>query len=74
MTEVKYRADVTGAGELVWSTNSMEYDTPDEAKAWLDGLAVRWTGYDAARVVTTDTPRGEAFDSNDDRIYQNFKK
>jgi len=71
---MKYRAEVTGKGEDVWSANGKEYNTEQEAKDWLDDLGFRWTGYDASRVVTVDTPRQEAFDATDSRIYQNWRR
>jgi hypothetical protein len=40
----------------------MDYDTRAEAEAWLDGLRMRWFGYDMARVVTIDTPRNQPID------------
>ncbi len=73
MSEIKYRADVAGIGENRWSNNSKEYDTPEEAKKWLDGLASRWFGYDLSRVVPTDTPVNEPVDMNGE-FYQNFRK
>jgi len=69
----KYRAEVGGINENVWSTNSNEYDTPEEAKQWLDGLKMRWFGYNIARVVETTTPMRQKIDLNDDSIYQNFR-
>jgi hypothetical protein len=71
---VKYRAEVAAVGEDVWSTNSMTYDTEEEAKKWLDGLSQRWFGYDMGRVVPTTTPKGEPVDMENDDIYQNFRK
>jgi hypothetical protein len=71
--EKRYRAEVTGVGETSWSNNAMTYETKQEAKDWLDGLAFRWTGYDAGRVVEDTVEKGEAFDESDERIYQNFR-
>ena len=71
---MKYRAEVTGLGEDVWSTNSMTYDTIEEAKQWLDGLSMRWFGYDMSRVVDTNTPDREKVDIVTQEIYQNFRK
>ena len=71
---VKYRAEVTGIGENVWSTNAMEYNTEEEAKQWLDGLSGRWFGYDMGRVVPTSTPTGQPVDLQNDIIYQNFRR
>jgi hypothetical protein len=70
----KFRAEVAGTRENVWSTNAMEYNTPEEAKVWLDGLSSRWFGYDMGRVVSTDTPRREAIDLVNQDIYQNFRR
>lgn len=69
----QFRADVTGIGENRWSNNAMVYDTEEEAKAWLDGLSMRWFGYDMARVVSADTPSKETVDPGDPAIYQNFR-
>lgn len=70
----KFRAEVTGMRENVWSTNGMEYDTEEEAKKWLDGLSGRWFGYDMSRVVPTSTPKNQPVNVNSDVIYQNFRK
>ncbi len=74
MDTPKYRADVAGINEATWSNNAMEYDTPEEVKEWLKGLSSRWFGYDMARVVSTNTPKGEAIDKNDESIFQNFRR
>lgn len=71
---MKYRAEVAGLREDVWSRNAMVYDTPEEAKAWLDGLALRWFAYDMGRVVPADTPDNQPVDLEHDDIYQNFRK
>jgi len=71
---IKYRAEVVGTGENTWSTNAKEYNTEEEAKAWLDGLSGRWFGYDMSRVVPTTTPRGQPVDIKNDNIYQNFSR
>jgi len=72
-TPEKFRADVAAVNEDVWSTNSMEYDTPEEAKEWLRGLAGRWFGYNLSRVVPTSTPLREKVDIENDDIFQNFR-
>ena len=69
----KFRAEVAGIRESVWSKNGKEYDTEKEAKDWLDVLAHRWMGYDLSRVVTTDTPTNQPIDLEKDIIYQNFR-
>ena len=70
---VKFRAEVTGKGENRWSGNAMEYDTEDEAKQWLDGLAGRWFGFDMSRVVPVSVPKGQPVDFENDEFYQNFR-
>lgn len=70
----KYRADVTGVRENVWSTNGKEFNSEQEAKIWLDGLAQRWNGYDMSRVVPITVPPRQPVDMNNDVIYQNFRK
>ena len=70
---MKYRCDVAGMRENNWSNNAMEYDTIEEAQAWLKGLAGRWFGYNISRVVTVDTPIGEVVDREDSRIYQDYR-
>jgi hypothetical protein len=72
-TGIKYRAEVTGTRENVWSGNAMEYDTEEEAKEWLKGLAGRWFGYDMSRVVPTSVPKGQAVDLENDILFQNFR-
>lgn len=71
---VKFRADVAGVRENVWSTNAKEYNTEEEAKKWLDGLSDRWNGYDMSRVVPSTTPRNQPVDMQNDVIYQNYRK
>ena len=70
----KFRAEVTGKGENVWSTNAMEYDTEEEAKEWLRGLSNRWFGYDMGRVVPVSTPTNQPLDMENDIIFQNFRE
>ena len=69
----KFRAEVTGIREMTWSCNSLEYDTPQEAEAWLKGLAGRWTGYDMSRVVPVDTPMNQPVNFDTDTFFQNFR-
>lgn len=71
---IKYRAEVAGIGENTWSTNAIEYDTPEEAKKWLDDLSGKWFGYDMSRVVPIPTPRGEEINRVSNEIYQNFRQ
>jgi len=71
--QTKYRADIAAVGESRWSNNGMEYDTPEEAKNWLDGLSLRWFGYDLARVVSTDVPTNQPIDFSKDEFYQKFR-
>ena len=70
----KFRAEVTGKGENVWSTNAMEYDTEEEAKEWLRGLSNRWFGYDMGRVVPVSTPTNQPVDMENNIIFQNFRE
>lgn len=70
---IKYRAEVAGRGENVWSTNALTFDTPEEAQKWLDGLKGRWFGYDLSRVVPVTTPKRQNVDLDNDDIYQNFR-
>jgi len=70
----KYRAEVTGKGENVWSTNAMEYDTEEEAKQWLKDLSGRWFGYDMGRVVPVSIPTNQPVDMENDDIFQNFRE
>lgn len=71
--KLKYRTDIGGLKENVWSNNAMEYDSIEEAKQFLDGLAHRWFGYDLSRIVTTDVPKNQPIDMNGE-FYQNFRK
>lgn len=73
-TAIKYRAEVTGIKENTWSSNGVEFDTPEQAQKWLDDLSGRWYGYDLGRVVPVDTPRGQQVNLDKDVIYQNFRK
>lgn len=73
MRAIKYRADIAAINEDVWSNNAMEYDSIEECKAWLDGLASRWFGYDMSRIVTTDTPKNEQILPSH-KTYQNYRK
>jgi hypothetical protein len=71
---VKYRAEVGGIGENRWSGNAMEYDTEDEAKDWLRGLASRWFGYNISRVVPVSVPTNQDIDLSDPLMFQNYRK
>lgn len=71
--KLKYRTDIGGLKENVWSNNAMEYNSIEEAKYYLDGLANRWFGYDLSRIVTTDVPKNQPIDMNGE-FYQNFRK
>jgi hypothetical protein len=70
----KYRAEVTGIGEMRWSSNAKRFDNREEAEKWLTGLAMRWTGYDMSRVVPADTPDREPVETETQEIFQNFRK
>jgi hypothetical protein len=63
----KYRADIQGVGENVWSTNALEFDTPEAAAAYAQDLGSRWLGMEAFRVVTAATPRGQLVRSDERR-------
>jgi len=70
----KFRTEITGKGENIWSTNGIEYETEEEAKKWLDGLSSRWFGYDLSRVVPVETPKGQQVDmSQKETFYQNYR-
>lgn len=69
----KFRAEITGVRENVWSTNAMKFDTEEEAKSWALDLSSRWTGMDAARVVPDSTPLLQEFNSEDPAIVFNCK-
>ncbi len=73
-TPVKYRAEVTGKGENVWSTNALEFDSEEEAKNYLDDLSGRWFGFDMGRVVPATTPKGQQVDMVNDVIYLNYRR
>lgn len=68
-TETKYRFDVQGVGENVWSSNGKEYDTPAEANAAARELGSRWMGIESYRVVTVDTPRNETVKSEERKTF-----
>jgi hypothetical protein len=72
--QTKFRAEVAGKGENVWSTNDMEFNTEQEAQKWLDGLSGRWFGYDLGRVVPVSTPTRQPVDLENDVIYQNYRR
>ena len=74
---IKFRAEVIGVGvigvsESKWSSNSVEYETIEAAKQWLDGLALRWYGYIVSRVVPINTPTGQQL-SDTQELYQDFR-
>ena len=72
--DMKYICDIGAINENTWSNNSMEYDTIEECKEWLDGLKNRWFGYNLARIVPLDTNKGELIDLTDKTIYQNYRE
>lgn len=61
----KFRADVQGTGENVWSSNGLEFDTPEAAEKYARDLGSRWTGIESYRVVPVSTPRGETVKPED---------
>ena len=70
---MKYRAEIAAVGENVWSNNAMEYDSIEEVAEWLDGLSMRWFGYDMSRIVNTETPKNQEI-TPFDITYQNFRR
>lgn len=70
----EYRADIAGSGEKTWATNALTFTTPEDAEAYANDLLGRWMGADLARIVTTDTPKNEPIDMNDERIVVNYRK
>lgn len=70
----KFRAEVTGLNENVWSTNSLEFDTKQEAIDWVKGLSSRWFGCDMGRVVSTETPRGQKVNLEKDELVFNYRR
>lgn len=68
----KFRAEITAIRENVWSSNSMVFDTVDEARQWLIGLSQRWFGCDMGRVVSDDTPRNQTVSESDELVF-NFR-
>lgn len=71
--KVKYRAEVTGINENVWSGNAIEYDTIEEAEQYLNNLSMKWFGYDMSRIVPTTTPTRQKVDYDNDMFYQDFR-
>jgi hypothetical protein len=72
--QTKFRAEVAGKGENIWSTNDMEFNTEQEAQKWLDDLSDRWFGYDLGRIVPVSTPTRQPVDLENDTIYQNYRR
>lgn len=68
-----WKAQVAGNGESTWSGNGVTFDTPEEAKAWIADLSMKWFGFDLGRVVPADTPTGEPVDLSDPQITHNFR-
>lgn len=69
----EYRADIAGSGEGTWATNALTFPTAELAEEYANDLLGRWMGADMARIVTTDTPKGEPIDLNDERIVVNYR-
>ena len=70
----KYRAEVTGIRENVWSSNGVEFESKEAAGEWLDGLASRWFGFDCSRIVSVSVPRSEPVNFETDEFYHNYRK
>lgn len=68
-----WKAQVAGTGESTWSGNGVTFDTPEEAKAWIADLSMKWFGFDMGRVVPSDTPTGQSVDPSDPQITHNFR-
>lgn len=64
----RYRFEVRGVGEGVWSNNAITYTTPEKAEEGARDLASRWMGMTAWRVVPADHPKRERFDVDDKRF------
>src|SRR5207244_5365984 len=58
-TELKerFRVDIRGSGEKVWSNSNLTFDTEEEARKYVFDLFARWFGFDAYRIVPASTPR-----------------
>ena len=61
-----FRAEFQASGEYNWATNSMRFDTVDEAVAHARDLFLRWFGARAWRVVPDSVPLHEAVDMAQD--------
>ena len=47
----KFKAEVIADSSGKWAGNMLEFDTFDEAREYVKGLAYRWTLVTSARVV-----------------------
>lgn len=71
---IKYRAEVAGTNENIWSGNAIEYDTVKDAQDYLTKLSSKWFGYDLSRVVPATTPDRQKVDFENDVFFQIFRK
>jgi hypothetical protein len=51
---VSYAPEVIADSSGKWSGNALRFATPEEATAWVDDLALRWTLVRDTRVVESD--------------------
>ncbi len=62
----KLRVDVLARGERRWATNTLEFDTPEEATTFARDLYSRWTQVEKLRIVPASRPRGEVYEPGSD--------
>jgi hypothetical protein len=58
---IRYRVDVHGIGDNVWSNNALTFDSEQAATDYGNNLYSRWMGMDAFRVVPDSTPKCETY-------------
>lgn len=70
---VQYRCEVAVAGEVNWASNSLVFDSYDEAARYAGDLCSRWMSTQAARIVPTTVEPRQPIDWDDENIVVDWR-
>jgi len=62
MANMQYKVWVLGVGETTYATNGLLFDSIEDARAWGDGLLMRWFGAECYVVLPDALPMGQGID------------
>lgn len=72
MTQFRAEVEVRDGSPPNWYTNSLRFDTAEEAETHVRDLAGRWMSVVRARVVEDTVPLKEVVDPDDPRIVVSY--